>query len=142
MTWPSYSGSVIAGIATVALAAAATASATSAHTTSRRERVMGGRILMRGALAQQHPSRQRSGRLPLRPHRLAVDGDPDDSLGELPRLLEGRAVDHRRRVEEHEVGLHPGRDLSAIREAHAARRQRRHLADRLLEREELLLAHE
>src|SRR5437773_7856359 len=73
-------------------------------------------------------------------YHLTVDDHVLDADRSLVRLLERRAVDHRRRIEHREVREHPLLDEPAIGEAHPLRGERRHLAHGELERKQLLVA--
>ena len=64
-----------------------------------------------------------------------------DAFGVLVRPLERREVADRRRIEDRDVGLHPFAQDAAIGEADPLRGKRRHLADRVLERDHLQLPH-
>src|SRR3990172_5499343 len=59
-----------------------------------------------------------------------------------PRLLVRGQVAHRRRVEDHDVGLQAVAQEAPIRQPQACRRRRGHLAHGLLEARQALLAHE
>ena len=91
------------------------------------------------------PRSTRPGRAPVRrsPSRTtcAVHHDERDALRVLVRPLEGGAVADRLGVEDDEVGLHPRADEPAVGEPQARRGKGRHLPDRLLEGQELLLPH-
>src|SRR6266550_8220251 len=86
------------------------------------------------------PARARVRNLPFPQNHLPIHQNVLDADRSLMRLLERRAVDHGRRIEHCDVGEHPGLQEPAIGEAHALRRERRHLAHGELERKELLVA--
>src|SRR4029079_9633685 len=72
--------------------------------------------------------------LPVDPHRAHADRLR-------LRRLERRAIRDAIRIEQHEVGEEAGLQRAALRDPDILRRERRHLADRFLEREEVLIAH-
>ncbi len=90
--------------------------------------------------AEEGPPGPGAGDLSLVHDQLAVHRHERDALAVVQRVLEGGAVAHRQRIEGHQVGGHAGAKDAAVEEPHAARRQRGHLADRLLERQQLLVA--
>src|SRR5262245_26257500 len=92
-------------------------------------------------LMAEHDAGPDARALALVEHDLAVDNHGVDADGILKWILEGRAIGDGSRVEQHEIGGLARRDRSTIAEAEDRRWKRRHLADRLLEREHLLLAH-
>jgi len=68
-----------------------------------------------------------------------VDQDVRDALGVGVGLSERGAVANRRRVEDDEVGLHPGSHEAAIEQADARRREGCHLAHRPFQAQDALL---
>src|SRR3954465_8597566 len=91
--------------------------------------------------SSNRPSRQRIPHRAVAQHDLAVHHDIDDPLPKLVRLLVRREIAHVRFVEHDDVCFHPRTQNAAIADADAIRGLRRHLAHRLFEREELLVAH-
>src|SRR6266540_5765846 len=89
----------------------------------------------------QAPARPCACHLAVIEHLLAVHEHVGDAGRRLVRVLEGRAVDDRRRVEHGDVGEKARLEEPAPREPDALRRERGRLADRELERHELLVAH-
>ena len=71
----------------------------------------------------------------------AVDDHVAHAHGVLVRLLEGRAVGDRARVEDDHVGEHAGPEEAALLELEVGRRQAAQPVDRLGEGQGLLLAH-
>ncbi|HEU4753280.1 MAG TPA: hypothetical protein VFU47_09250, partial [Armatimonadota bacterium] len=72
-------------------------------------------------------------------HDPAVDQHVRDADGRGERLLDGGGVPDRLGIEKDDIRLHPGFQPSAAGEAHAAGRERGHLADRLFQGEDPLL---
>src|SRR5712664_4686105 len=91
--------------------------------------------------ASEPPARARARELALLEHDFSIHQHVLDAEGGLMRLLKGRAVDHRRWIEDRDIGVHARTHEAAVDEADALRRERRHLPHRELERHELLVAH-
>src|SRR5579862_7161244 len=64
-------------------------------------------------------------------HRDAIDENFLDPHRYLMRLLIGRPVGHRRRIEHHYIGEHAFFQHAAIRDRKAVRHRRSHLPDRI-----------
>src|SRR5439155_24947432 len=89
----------------------------------------------------QQPSRPRRRLLPVLHRDLPVDDDIFDAYRELSRLLVGRAVGDRLRIEDNHVGGEALTQLTPAGEVHSTRRKRGHLAHSFLQREQALLPH-
>src|SRR4051794_2393415 len=74
-------------------------------------------------------------------HDFAVDDDDWDTFRILVRVLERGCIAHALRIEHHEISLHAGRDRTALLQSEALRRERRHLAHRVFERQHLAVPH-
>src|SRR6267143_6001266 len=108
--------------------------ATSAHAMTNRPSVTLARLVSRTPKASARP---RARELPLPQYHLPVHRHVLDPHRRLVRLFKGRAIDHGRRIEDRDVGVHPGPHEVAIGEPNALRGQRRHLPHREFEREQL-----
>src|SRR5437667_12870292 len=97
--------------------------------------------LVRPAVSRtpEAPARTRARHLPLLQHHLPIHEHVLNPDRRLMRLLERRAIDHGRRIEDGDIGEHPGPHEAAIGETNAPRRERRHLAHRELERHQLAI---
>src|SRR5688500_20125050 len=71
----------------------------------------------------------------------AIHHDHGDSLGILERILEAGPVDHRGRVEYHQIRRAPHRDFPAVRETQPPGPPPGHLVDRTLEGEHFTVPH-
>src|SRR6058998_4211210 len=118
--------------------ARANSAATGNHETISRPSVTLRRLAV--SRTPQSATGARARELALLQYHLPVHDHVLDADGGLVRLLERRAIDHRRRIEDGDVGVRARLDEPAIRQSHALRRERRHLAHRELEREQLQLA--
>src|SRR5213596_2042883 len=106
-------------------------------TTNRPSVTLSGLLVARTA---QAAARTGAGELSFLQYRLSVDQHVLDADRRLMRLLERSAVDDRRWIEDGDVRKHARTHQATIGEAHALRRERRHLAHGELERKELLVA--
>jgi hypothetical protein len=93
---------------------------------------------MRGS--REHSTAALARRFAVAERDRAVDDDVADAFRQLRRILVGRAIDHGIRIEDRDIGGHSRRDEPAIDHPDRVRRQRRHLADRILPGEHALLA--
>src|SRR4051794_25996398 len=98
-------------------------------------------LTLLGRRAVQDPARPCLRHRPVFDRDLAVDDDPADPFRIRMRLFERRRVADRGGVEHGDVRLHPLPQHAPVRQADALRRERRHLADGVLERDRLQLAH-
>src|SRR5438046_8220727 len=83
----------------------------------------------------QQPSRPRRRLLPVLHRDLPVDDDIFDAYRELSRLLIGRAIGYRLRIEDDNVSGEALAQLPAACEVHSAGGKRRHLAHAFLQRD-------
>src|SRR5467141_3935962 len=104
------------------------------HATTNRPSVTLSRLV---SWTPEPPARTRVRDLPLLQYHLPIHEYVLDADRGLVRLLERRAIDHRRRVEHGDVGVHARPHEAAIGQADALRGERRHLAHRELQREQL-----
>src|SRR3989442_5851815 len=118
--------------------ARANSAATGNHETISRPSVTLRRLAV--SRTPQSATGARARELALLQYHLPVHDHVLDADGGLVRLLERRAIDHRRRIEDGDVGVHPRLDEPAIGEADAVRRERRPLSHRELEWQELQVA--
>src|SRR2546422_8158498 len=88
----------------------------------------------------ESPARPGARDLALFQYHLSVDEHVFDSDGGLVRPLERRAIDHRRRIENRDVGVHARLHEATMSETDALGGERRHLPNRELEREQLEIA--
>src|SRR5256714_14058654 len=86
------------------------------------------------------PARPRARELALLQYHLSVYEDVLDAHRRLMGLLERRAIDHGRRIEHGDVGVHPRPHETAIGQTDPLRRQRSHLPHGELEGEQLQVA--
>src|SRR5829696_8570227 len=94
-------------------------------------------LLVLHLLAVERAARTAAAGLAVAPGDGAVAEHRVDTPGRRDRLLEGCGVDHRRRIEDAEVGIVAGLHLAALGEMEALGRVRRHAAHCVLQREEL-----
>src|SRR6266545_2187470 len=123
---------------TVAKVAISNQAATTIHAITSRPSV----TLVRPAVSRtpEATARTCARHLPLLQHHLSIHEpvlNPDRGL---MRLLERGAIDHGRRIEDGDIGEHAGPHEAAIGETDALRGERRHLAHRELQREQLEIA--
>src|SRR6266542_2215590 len=93
------------------------------------------------AWTPQRAARRLAGDLPVVHDQDAVDGDVAEALAVVVGAFEGRDGADGREVEDGEIGGKAGLDEAAVWQARCLRRERRHLPDRFLEFQELLLTH-
>src|SRR5713101_5521759 len=92
------------------------------------------------ARPSQRHTRSLSGQLPVIDHGHAVDHDVAEPLAVLVGLFESRPVTYGLRVEDGQIRGKPRLDETAVLQPRGLRSERGHLADRLLEAQELLFA--
>src|SRR5882762_8282578 len=102
------------------------------------------RVTLTGLLVSwspEAPAGTRARELAFLQYHLSVHQHVLDADRSLVRLLERRAIDHRRRIEDRDIRVHSRFHEAAIGQSDPLRRERRHLPHCELEGHEFLVAH-
>jgi hypothetical protein len=97
-------------------------------------------VIFRAPFPAQHPPRLELHRCAADEDRLAVHPDALDARRERMRIARRRAVDHRGRIEEHEIGIGARHEAAALLDSDVIGGEGGHLAHGLFERQHAALA--